>query len=47
MYLFKGIIIIMAFVIIFLSIKMRKIPGIIEWMFIIGAFAILINGLVK
>lgn len=38
----------MAFVIIFLSVKMRKIPkGIIEWMFIIGAFAILINGLVK
>lgn len=44
MYLFKSIIIIMAFLIIFISIRMKKIPGgIMEWAFIISAFVILIS----
>lgn len=48
MYLFQSIIIIMTFLIIFTSIKMKKFPkGLIEWAFIISTFIILISYLTK
>lgn len=45
---FQSIVLGMALFIILLSIKMQKIPrGLIEWIFIIGAFIILIIWAVK
>ena len=46
--MFKAIIVIMAFLIVFISVKTKQFPkGIIEWIFLMSAFIVVISDFYK